>query len=176
MSLVEDTSSRHCNLAQPALCGAGPQQAALEQCYRANHYLLVGQEVAEPCALDVTAVGQFKRLAQWAEQDRNVCEQLKKVLKLTKGWELARDHAAQAVENDNRMRVYTHDGRTGLLFKCQQGNIEASDPVGELSALGRGHKNHGRNLQNCPVLCHVLVGFGPSTVPPSHRQCIYPLP
>ncbi len=76
-------------------------------------------------------MGQFKRLALWAERDRGMCEQLKKVLKLTKGWELARDHALHAVSNDNQMRVYSSDGTVGLLYKCQQGNVDAENPVGE---------------------------------------------
>lgn len=82
--------------------------------------------------LSDVAVGQFKRLADWAEKDRNVCEALKKVLKLTKGWELARDHAASAVCNDNQMRVFSSNGKWGVLFRCQQGNIAVNEPVGEL--------------------------------------------
>ena len=40
-------------------------------------------------------MGEFKQLATWAEGDPTRLEAVKKMLKLTKGWEEARDHAAK---------------------------------------------------------------------------------
>ena len=52
------------------------------------------------------------------------------VLKLTKGWDVARDHAAKAVSTDTRARAWSADGRTGLLFKCALGTIDLDAPIG----------------------------------------------
>jgi hypothetical protein len=52
------------------------------------------------------------------------------VLKLTKGWDVARDHALTAVRTDNRMRSWSHDGRTGLLYKCGLGSVDLNAPIG----------------------------------------------
>ena len=91
--------------------------------------------------LHVVAVGQFKELVEVAEQDPQLCETLKKVLKLTRGWEVARDHAMMAVSTDNQMRIwYANAAATagggaategGLLFKCHLGSVDLENPVGE---------------------------------------------
>lgn len=39
-----------------------------------------------------TAVSEFRMLIKWAEEDDDRCSSVKKILKLTKGWEEARDH------------------------------------------------------------------------------------
>lgn len=79
------------------------------------------------------AVGQFRELVEVAERDAQLCETLKKVLKLTRGWEVARDHARTAVATDNRMRVWCADRRGlsgGLLYKCHLGSVELDSPIG----------------------------------------------
>ena len=62
-----------------------------------------------------------------------LCDTLKKVLKLTKGWDAAREHALSAVNTDNRMRIWYKDDSmlTGLLFRCTLGNVDLENPVGE---------------------------------------------
>jgi hypothetical protein len=40
----------------------------------------------------VRAVGEFKELVLWAEEEGRRCEGVKRMLKLTRGWEEARDH------------------------------------------------------------------------------------
>ena len=78
-------------------------------------------------------MGQFKALTEWAEQDKAVCETLKRVLKLTRGWDVARDHARMAVGTDSRMRLwYAADGQSGLLYKCNLGSVELDQPVGKV--------------------------------------------
>lgn len=85
-------------------------------------------------------VGQFKELVEVAEHDPALCETLKKVLKLTRGWEVARDHAMTAVSTDNQMRIWYSDANSqldshegGLLFKCHLGSVDLESPVGVLS-------------------------------------------
>ncbi len=39
------------------------------------------------------AVGEFRDLVVWAEADPRRCDSVRKMLKLTKGWEEAREHA-----------------------------------------------------------------------------------
>lgn len=103
-------------------------------------------EATSPCnrhlicidMLFIAAVGQFKDIVEVAEKDPQLCETLKKVLKLTRGWEIARDHARTAVTSDNRMRVWCPQGsskglppQSGLLFKCNLGSVDLENPVGE---------------------------------------------
>ena len=40
----------------------------------------------------ISRVREFKALLEWAEEESTRCDITKKVLKLTKGWEEARDH------------------------------------------------------------------------------------
>ena len=67
-----------------------------------------------------------------AEKDPALCEKLKKVLKLTKGWDAARDHARTAVGTDNRMRIWyaQHPPGAGLLFRCAGGAVQLDEPMG----------------------------------------------
>jgi hypothetical protein len=74
-----------------------------------------------------------------AERNKALRETLKQVLRLTKGWDIARDHVRRAVETDVQLRVYHPDGRTevGLVFKCGSFNvIDINRPVGEPSRGG----------------------------------------
>ena len=49
-------------------------------------------------------MSQFRQLCEIADRDRSLTDTLKKVLKLSKGWETAREHVYKAVSTDNRMR------------------------------------------------------------------------
>jgi hypothetical protein len=68
-----------------------------------------------------------------AEDDRQLCEQLKKVLKLTKGWEEARDHARKAVPVDNNVRLWwiNPEKTKALLFNCHEGTVKLDAALGE---------------------------------------------
>lgn len=66
----------------------------------------------------------------WSDKDRALCETLKKVLKLTKGWDAAKEHAMQAVTSDHQLRVWALDSSAGLFFKCHMGVVEVDHPVG----------------------------------------------
>ena len=96
------------------------------------------------------AVGQFRDIVEVAEKDPQLCETLKKVLKLTRGWEIARDHARTAVHSDNRMRVWCPQGssqasppQSGLLFKCNLGSVDLENPVGkEMHSEPKIDRNH----------------------------------
>eukprot|EP00887_Chlorella_sp_A99_P000045 scaffold16.g45.t1 len=81
----------------------------------------------------VTKVGQFQDLVEMAESNKALRETLKQVLRLTKGWDVARDHVRRAVETDVQLRVFNPGGRTdvGLVFKCGAFNVvEMHRPVG----------------------------------------------
>ena len=49
-------------------------------------------------------MSQFRQLCEIADRDRSLTDTLKKVLKLSKGWETAREHVYKAVSTDSRMR------------------------------------------------------------------------
>jgi hypothetical protein len=53
------------------------------------------------------------------------------VLKLTKGWDAAKEHAMQAVTSDHQLRIWSLDSTAGLLFKCHMGVVDIEKPVGE---------------------------------------------
>ncbi len=83
----------------------------------------------------VSKVGQFKELVEIAERSKPLRETLKQVLRLTKGWDVARDHARRAVHTDIQLRVYHPDGRTdvGLVYRCGAFNVvDINQPVGLL--------------------------------------------
>lgn len=89
----------------------------------------------------VTKVGQFLALVDMAEKNKPLRETLKHVLRLTKMWDIARDHARKAVQTDVQLRVYHPDGRmdVGLVYKCGSFNVvDINRPVG---LLRRRHKN-----------------------------------
>eukprot|EP00887_Chlorella_sp_A99_P003348 scaffold26.g3348.t1 len=71
------------------------------------------------------AVGQFRDLVEMVESNKALRETLKQVLRLTKGWDVARDHVRRAVETDVQLRVFNPDGCTdvGLVFKCGTFNV-----------------------------------------------------
>jgi hypothetical protein len=83
----------------------------------------------------VSKVGQFKELVEIAERSKPLRETLKQILRLTKGWDIARDHARRAVHTDVQLRVYHPDGRTdvGLVYRCGAFNVvDINQPVGLL--------------------------------------------
>lgn len=83
----------------------------------------------------VTKVGQFLELVDMAEKNKPLRETLKHVLRLTKMWDVARDHARKAVQTDVQLRVYHPDGRmdVGLVYKCGSFNVvDINRPVGLL--------------------------------------------
>ncbi|KAL4539615.1 hypothetical protein Ndes2437B_g02021 [Nannochloris sp. 'desiccata'] len=83
----------------------------------------------------VSKVGQFKELVEIAERSKPLRETLKQVLRLTKGWDVARDHARRAVHTDVQLRVYHPDGRTdvGLVYRCGAFNVvDINQPAGLL--------------------------------------------
>eukprot|EP00889_Picochlorum_renovo_P004825 jgi/Picre1/31855/NNA_007203.t1 len=71
----------------------------------------------------VTKVGQFRELVETAERNKPLRETLKQVLRLTKMWDVARDHVRKAVHTDVQLRVYHPDGRedVGLVYRCDSG-------------------------------------------------------
>ncbi len=83
----------------------------------------------------VTKVGEFKELVELAESNRSLKETLKHVLRLTKMWDVARDHVRKAVSTDTQLRVYHPDNRedVGLVYRCISFNvIDINRPVGLL--------------------------------------------
>ncbi|KAL4437149.1 hypothetical protein ABPG75_004288 [Micractinium tetrahymenae] len=93
------------------------------------------QGLALPLAA-VTTVGEFRQLVEWAVQEPTRCEQVRKMLKLQKGWEEARDHALKAVGDDSRLRAFfADDARSaGLLFGCRGATPLLEDPLATLEA------------------------------------------
>lgn len=81
-------------------------------------------------ASTVAAVGEFRELCMWADKDRALCETLKKVLKLTKGWDAAKEHAMQAVTSDHQLRIWSAEPNSGLIFKCFMGVVDIEKPIG----------------------------------------------
>ena len=69
--------------------------------------LSAANEQASPWGPADRAVSQFRQLCEIADRDRSLTDTLKKVLKLSKGWETAREHVYKAVGTDNRMRCAT---------------------------------------------------------------------
>ena len=83
----------------------------------------------------VTKVGQFRELVDTAERNKPLRETLKQVLRLTKMWDVARDHVRKAVHTDVQLRVYHPDNRddVGLVYKCASFNVvDINRPVGLL--------------------------------------------
>ncbi|KDD74522.1 hypothetical protein H632_c1256p0, partial [Helicosporidium sp. ATCC 50920] len=83
----------------------------------------------------VTRVGQFRDLVELAEHNKPLRETLKQVLRLTKGWDVARDHVRKCVDTDGRLRVFHPDQRCelGLAFRCGAHNVvDLQRPVGLL--------------------------------------------
>ena len=106
----------------------------------------------------VTTVGQFRDLAEAVAADPELTDALKRVLKLTKGWEAACEHAAQAVEDDSRARVFYvnssgEEGNPsssaaaaageGLVFPGVLGAVDLGAPIGLLRPLEEGGSKGG---------------------------------
>ena len=85
---------------------------------------------AELIAASLAAVGEFRELCMWADKDRALCETLKKVLKLTKGWDAAKEHAMQAVTSDHLLRIWSQEPNSGLIFKTLMGVVDIEKPCG----------------------------------------------
>ncbi|GMH34106.1 hypothetical protein BSKO_01940 [Bryopsis sp. KO-2023] len=88
----------------------------------------------------IVKVGQFRWLAQVADQDGTFRQKLQQVLKLNKEkWDDARDHAMKAVVPDNRMRAWYsdhHNHNIGLLFTSRMGMVDLDWPVALLHRMG----------------------------------------
>ena len=88
----------------------------------------------------ITSVGQFLELVLFAEGNKPLLDTLKTILRLTKGWDVAAEHAKKAVTTDTQLRVFYPDLGVdiGLLFKCDKQNaLQIHRPVG----LIRRNKN-----------------------------------
>ncbi len=91
-----------------------------------------------------------------AERNKPLRETLKQVLRLTKGWEVARDHVRRAVENDVQLRVWHPEEHRdiGLVFKTAAFNvIDMQRPVGERLGGEPGCMEHGVFLGAPPNAC-----------------------
>lgn len=80
-------------------------------------------------------VGELKELVQAAERHKTLRENLKQLLRLTKGWETMRDHVMLAVDDDKQLRVWyaDNDGNLGIIFQCSSYNsIDLNNPLGVL--------------------------------------------
>lgn len=83
----------------------------------------------------VTKVGELKELVMAAERNKVLRENLKQLLRLTKGWDTMRDHVMMAVDDDVQLRVWyaDSDGNLGIVFQCGAFNaIDLNNPVGVL--------------------------------------------
>lgn len=58
-----------------------------EQCVSIAHAC-----IGRPPARTMPPVGEFRQLVLWAQEDAKRCDSVKRMLKLAKGWEEARDH------------------------------------------------------------------------------------
>ena len=92
-----------------------------------------GVRLALP-ATSITTVGQFRDLAALAAADPAMTDALKRLLKLTKGWEAACDHAFAAVERDAFARVWYEGGPAsdGLVWRADGGAVDLAAPLGLL--------------------------------------------
>eukprot|EP00887_Chlorella_sp_A99_P005284 scaffold1.g5284.t1 len=83
---------------------------------------------------------------------------VKKVLKLTKGWDEAREHALRVVATDNRLRIwYASDALDrGLLFACHAAVPRLDGPL----ALLESTQEHGTAASGEPTLQATLLAGG----------------
>lgn len=85
--------------------------------------------------INITSVGELKELVQAAERHKTLRENLKQLLRLTKGWDTMRDHVMLAVDDDKQLRVWyaDNDGNLGIIFQCGSYNsIDLNNPLGVL--------------------------------------------
>ena len=79
------------------------------------------------------AVGEFKQLVELSTTDPGFNEKLKQYLIPNK----AREHAAQAVENDRRLRMWGPEPdnmQGGLLYRTTRAAVDLDRPQGACSA------------------------------------------
>lgn len=72
---------------------------------------------------------------QAAERHKTLRENLKQLLRLTKGWDTMRDHVVLAVDDDKQLRVWyaDNDGNLGIIYQCGSHNsIDLNNPLGVL--------------------------------------------
>lgn len=88
----------------------------------------------QPPLAAVTTVADFRRLVEWARQDQDRIEKVKKCLKLTKGWDEACAHAATAVGSDTRLRMWRGgNADAAVVYRADQGLPQLSEgPLGVL--------------------------------------------
>ena len=86
----------------------------------------------------VTTVGQFRDVAAAAAGDPDACDALKKVLKLTKGWDAAAEHAAAAVSLDGRARLWAGGAGDALAYCAELGAVDPTAPAGVVCAAPTG--------------------------------------
>ena len=80
------------------------------------------------------AVGQFKQLVEFSNQDPRFTDKLKQYLIPNK----ARDHVALAVENDKRLRMWYPEPNNvegGLLFRSVRARVDLEHPDGQYHFL-----------------------------------------
>lgn len=68
----------------------------------------------------VHTVAEFRQLIDWAVQDKEITNKVKRILKLATGWDAAREHAATAVQDDNCLRAWRVPTDTLQLQQQQQ--------------------------------------------------------
>lgn len=80
----------------------------------------------------VNTVGRFQRLLELSEQNADLKNKLRHMLKLSpEKWEEVASHAMQAVQPDFRPRVWWCTAmRVGLLFSCKNGAVQMEQPTG----------------------------------------------
>lgn len=76
------------------------------------------------------AVGDFQKLVHWSEKDALRTKTIQRVLKLTRGWEAAADHAKSAVPADTRFRTFLSDTGFTLLYPCNNGKVDIEQTAG----------------------------------------------
>ena len=117
----------------------------------------------------VTKVGQFRDLVETAERSKSLRETLKQVLRLTKGWDVAREHVRRAVHTDTALRVFHPDWNTeaGPVFRCGAFNvIDIEHPVGLL----RRRRQEGSSHEE--IVDVLWLGTDPSLWPEAVRRLV----
>jgi len=68
----------------------------------------------------VHTVAEFRQLVDWTLQDKEITNKMKRILKLSTGWDAAREHAAVAVQDDSCLRAWWLPTDTPKLQQQQQ--------------------------------------------------------
>ncbi|KFM29185.1 hypothetical protein F751_3266, partial [Auxenochlorella protothecoides] len=108
----------------------------------------------------VNKVRELQALMVWAEESLERCDATKKILKLTKGWEEAREHVFKAVESDTRLRLWSSlpsGSLVGLLFPTSGATPLLDSP---LALVEEGHEREEAG----PVVRAVMLGKGEGEV------------